>query len=149
MKAFFLVLLLPLMGWAKCLDFSGEYKWISDDGENFIRLSIKQIKCEQSEMEYDAGWGFTVRHKHYFDGKRRLVEDNGDFQAYEKALIDSKAMLIQEDRHNFTEEGQPHTYFVDYRISLSLGGDLLMHKETLNEQQQIIDSEDLLYKKNQ
>jgi hypothetical protein len=144
-NTFLLSLLLPLAAFGKCPDFSGKYRW-SDDS-NFIQLDVRQIQCEQSYMEYDAGWGFTIKHKHYFDGRRRLVEDNGDFQAYETAMIDENGMRIQEDRHNFDEDGKPHTYFVEFKISLTPAGDLSIFKETFNQEQVSIDKEEYLYKK--
>ena len=138
MKVYFLILvvlfLLPMGAFATdCPNFAGSYKWESEDKESFTLLKAEQNGCTDLKFTYDNGWGFLIVHKHIFDGQKRLVEDNGDFQAYETATINADGIKIFEERHVKDEEegGAEDVYFVNFEIFFVPDGRLIIVQKTV------------------
>lgn len=125
--------LLPLDALA-CPDFSGRYKWIDEFDSAVIKITVSQVGCEQMEEEHDQGWGFTVKHRHVFDGQKRLVEDNGDFQAYETATIDVSGIHIREERHRLDEEtGEVGVSFLQIEMTQPRSEQLVIKRSWVGE----------------
>lgn len=144
----FLTFLLPATALANaaCPNFSGEYLWESADGENRTSLEIRQQGCTKSVMIFDPGFGFDIKHEHIFDGKRYLVEDNGDFQAYETAEITPTEIKIHEERVRTDEDdGSTSTYFVNILFTKDASGNLVEKRETVRQDGVVTDTDKLVY----
>lgn len=113
-----------------CPDFKGKYDWSDEDG-NYISLKIDQMACEKIVMAFEA-FGFPFKDTHVLDGKKYLIQDDGDFQAYETAeLIDGHVRIMEERVSTDDEDGSPHTYFVRKDIFLNGDNNLVDIQETL------------------
>ena len=131
----FLLTLATLIPTYACPDFSGKYKWVSDDHETMVVLTATPTNCDQLTLSYDYGWGFPIVQKHILDGKKRLVEQNDDdgFKAYETATIDDKGVLIAEERHETSDEdNQENIYYVNSNVYLDGDRNLVILKTTSN-----------------
>ncbi len=114
-----------------CPQFAGNWHYSGDGGS--ISLEIDQKDCSAMTEIYDQGWGFTVKHAHVFDRQKHLVEDNGDFQAYETAALDDTSMQIREERHSTDDDGKPSTAFINIKMTLPDAQHLSIVRETFNQ----------------
>lgn len=131
---------------AQCTDFSGDYAWSDGDG-GYLGLEVTQENCERVVMRYELS-GIIVKHTHILDGKRRLVEDNGDFQAYETAqFVSPTEMSINEERFATDEDGDPYQYSVEMTVFLNPDGDLVTVRRTINENGAEVDKSKYTYKR--
>ena len=130
---------------ADCPDFRGDYKWTDPLEEgNFIKISITQTECSFLQEEHDQGWGFKVKHKHVIDGEKRLVEDNGDFKAYETARMDSTGLHIMEERHKLYEE-PPVTEYMQIDILHPAADQLVIKRVKYDADMKPVDEDKTIY----
>ena len=133
-----------------CPNFSGKYRWVSDDKEAQIDLSVEQNQCISSTYSFQNGDGLSIVQKHIFDSQKYLVEENSDdgFKAYETARISSQQVLIEEERHESSEnQAQERVYYVNLQINLTSDGNLVILKKTLDANHVETDSSETLYRK--
>jgi hypothetical protein len=125
-----LLLLLALSPSAyACPSLAGNWHWSAEDGSGFIDIKIEQNSCVTLDETYDQGWGFTVKHKHVLDGQKHLVENDGDLQVFETAMIDDSALRIDEERHGTDEDGKPEVVHVKITMTQSDAGHLTTTRE--------------------
>lgn len=142
---FLILFLFPVFSFA-CPNFQGNFRWETED--NFADIKVTQVACSKVTMVHDAGFGFTITNEHILDGKKRLVEDNGDFQAYEEATISDQEMVIEEERHRTDEEdGTKSVSFVRITVLLSVDNDLVIVRETMRSDRVIVDRDKTTYKR--
>ena len=122
---------------AACPDFNGRYKWVDkDDDSLFIKIQVTQTGCTNLVEVHDQGWGFKITRKHIIDGVKRLVEDNGNFQAYETVTADANGVYILEERHSeHWETGAPQVSFMRLEFFLSSANELVIRRTLLREDQ--------------
>lgn len=149
-----LLLALAILSWNSyadsCPNLSGTYVWYSGEEEDgsFIKLTIAQNHCVSMTTDYDMGWDFTVKHNHAFDGQKRLVEDNGDFNTYETALIDPSGVHIMEERNRLDEESNRWgKFFVRIYIGQPSPDILVIKREYLNDEGGVEDTDKTVYKR--
>lgn len=128
-----LFLLSPIVFADPCADFSGSYAWSDEEG-NYVGIDVTQSACDEIVMNYDA-FGVALKYVHQLDGQKRLVQDDGDFQAYETAkLIDGTHLDILEERRGIDQEdGDDYLYYVKIDFFLNGDGNLVEIRDTLRE----------------
>jgi hypothetical protein len=139
MKSFLVMFFLSAVAQAACPNLAGHF--LSETEENYIDVVVTQDACKKITIVYDQGFGFKVTNVHTLDGKKRLVEDNGDFQAYETATTNENELLIDEERKVTDEDGETSTYFVSKKIFLTTAGDLVILRETMRADRVVVDTD--------
>ncbi|HEY8280630.1 MAG TPA: hypothetical protein VIH99_13450 [Bdellovibrionota bacterium] len=131
---------------ADCPDFNGRYFY--SDENVYIGIDIAQTACEKMTEVHDIDGSFTATYEHAFDGVKHLVEDTGDFQAYETAKMEQDRMTILEERHGTSEvTGEPWTHFLTIEMMFSEDGMLVIKRENRDEDGRLIDSRKSEYKR--
>ncbi|MGZ3695068.1 MAG: hypothetical protein ACXWQO_13020 [Bdellovibrionota bacterium] len=125
--ALFLLASSPALA-AGCPNMVGNYKWVDAlDDSAFIKIEIVQTGCTALNEIHDQGWGFKITHKHVIDGARRLVEDDGDFKAYETATMDEQGLHIREERYG-VQGDKDNNQVVQIEITLPTAAELVIKR---------------------
>ena len=133
---------LTLHAKADCVNLVGNYQWTStDDSGDFLKIAVTQNACTTMREVHDQGWGFTVTRDHIFDGQKHLVEDDGDFQAYETATIDAGGTRMLEERHSTDDDGKPVVVLVETDLMPTKDGGLQMNRVFMNEDKTVTDQD--------
>jgi hypothetical protein len=130
-----------------CPNLAGRYKWTDELDEGaFIKIAVSQTGCTNLMEEHDQGWGFTIKHKHVMDGIRHLVQDDGDFKAYEVATIDASGLHIMEERYRNADTDKPVLEYMKLDFVKSPANELVIMRVHSDANKNLIAEDKTVYK---